>query len=553
MGTSTEASRFATLSEDFLSAFYEAHPHSAAALGLHQYDGRLPDWRPEAIQARLTDLRSFQEELAQICPQQLDEETQSDYELLYRAIGFEQWEWETLRHWRTNPILYGDLLDVSNYIKRDYAPLPERTRALIVHLNGFATVLETARANLEASIPQPFIETALEMGDGMVVFLQESLPESLASLEDAELKAEFEAAQATAVTSVKDFYRWLREEKLPQANETGFAIGAPAFEEMLRWGEMVDLPLSQILAAGEAELARLESQAAETAQQIQPGRSPSEVMQSLTQDHPSMAQLIPATAAMLEELRQFTLDRQLVSIPSEVRCLVDETPPYLRWAFAMMDTPGALEEKATESFYYVTPPEDDWTPEDQEAWLSKFDHYTLRGVSIHEAYPGHYVQLLHHRRVSSTISKVFDSYSFLEGWAHYVEEMMLDEGYGDGEPRLRLAQISEALLRACRHIAAIKMHTQGMTVAEATRLFMEHAYMEELPARKEAERGTFDPGYLNYCLGKLMVKKLRADYEREQGSGFSLQAFHDHLLSHGSPPVPLVRRLILASPGTDIL
>jgi Bacterial protein of unknown function (DUF885) len=261
-------------------------------------------------------------------------------------------------------------------------------------------------------------------------------------------------------------------------------------------------------------------------------------------DHPPADRLLADAEAVLEDLRAFVEGRGLVSIPSPVRCRVEETPPFARWAFAMMDTAGPFE-AAAESFYYITLPDPAWPPEQAEEWLRKFDYATLRDVGIHEVYPGHYVHFLHMRTVPGALRRVLTSYSFVEGWAHYCEEMMLEDGYGAGDPHLRLAQLSEALLRNVRFLVSIKMHTRGLSREGAARMFVEEAHMDALPADREAVRGTFDPGYLNYTLGKLMVTKLREDLKRHEGGAFSLRGFHDQLMTLGAPPVPLARRRLL--------
>ena len=241
-------------------------------------------------------------------------------------------------------------------------------------------------------------------------------------------------------------------------------------------------------------------------------------------------------------IRQSLIDFDVISVPSLDRCQVIETPTYMRYAFAAMDSAGALETLATESFYYVTPVEDDWTAQQQEEWLSNFNYDTLKIISIHEVYPGHFVHHLHNRygRELPLVNRVATSYAFTEGWAHYTEQMMLETRYGEGQPRLLLTQLLEALVRNCRYMCSLWLHTEGMTLDDATRFFMDNAYMAELPARREALRGTFDPGYLNYTLGKLMILKLREDYRREQGIEYSLKNFHDRLLS-SSVGMPMAR------------
>jgi len=261
--------------------------------------------------------------------------------------------------------------------------------------------------------------------------------------------------------------------------------------------------------------------------------------------HATADRLIPATRDMLEEIREFLIEQGVISIPSEVRALVDETPRHMRWAFAMMDTPGPYETTATEAYYYVTPVEPDWSAEEAETWLRTLNHFALTDISIHETYPGHYVHFLHYANAPTEVSRRTDSYAFTEGWAHYAEQMMWEEGFCGGDPRFRLAQLTEALVRNCRFVCAIRMHAHGMSVDEATRFFVENAFYDELPARKEAERGTFDPGYFSYTLGKLQILQLREDCKAAWGSDFTLKGFHDRLLSRGAPPVELMRRVLL--------
>jgi uncharacterized protein (DUF885 family) len=296
---------------------------------------------------------------------------------------------------------------------------------------------------------------------------------------------------------------------------------------------------------------------ADAAREIDPGKPPVEVFKEIQRDHPSAENLISDTARDLESIRQFVVDHHVITIPSRVRDKVAETPQFMRaTSFASMDTPGPFETKATEAYYYVTPVEPDWSPKQKEEWLTAFNYYTTDVVSIHEAYPGHYVQFLClNASPADRLEKIFSSYAFVEGWAHYAEQMMLDEGFGAGPSatpdsklkaaKYRLAQTDEALLRICRFCVSIKMHCQGMTVDDATRFFQDNCYYEQKPAHDEALRGTFDPEYLYYTLGKLEILKLRADYRRQQGARFSLKAFHDELLRHGAPPLRLLREVML--------
>ena len=531
------------LIDEFLRALFDAYPTLAASLGLHEYDGRVPDFREAARADRISTLMRSAAQLAAIPPNSLDPEDQHDHVLLRLAIDDEMFELNSLREFERNPLAFSGALDVSGYIKRNYAPLPHRVSVLTEHLRRFPDVLAQARATLRPQIPRPFLETALEVYAGTIKFHEHDLPDAVRPVGATPAGAAFERANARALEALRSFIQYMTDELRPNVTEE-FAIGEERFQAMLRVGEMVEVPLAHLLDIGREDMARNGARLRETAAKMAPGAPIPEVIRRQSQDHPDAAHLIPEAARVLDELREFVEERGLVSIPSQVQVHVEETPPFARWAFAMMDTAGPFE-TATESFYYVTPPEPEWSPEQTEAWLTKFDFATLRDVGIHEVYPGHYVHFLHVKHVPRRLRQVLTSYSFVEGWAHYCEEMMLEAGYGHDDSRLRIAQLAEALLRDVRFAAAIQMHTRGMTVEAATRLFVEQAFMEPLPAEKEAVRGTFDPGYLNYTLGKLMIQKLREGVRAQQGSQFTLRAFHDDLLSLGAPPVPLARRRFL--------
>jgi uncharacterized protein (DUF885 family) len=500
----------------------------------------------------VSDLKAYRDELAAIPPDAPPALTWLDYQLLRLAIERELFEWETLRNWARNPMGYIEACDVSNYLKRNYAPLPVRLKAITTHLSHVPDLLAQARTNLELPMPRTFAQTGLEMTQGMIKFLRDELPAQLTSVEDGNLMTRFSAVQDKALAAFESFAAWLRDKVLPNANEQ-YAIGADAYREMLRVGEAVEMPLDKLLAVAEADLARNKAEFEQVVGRISPGKSPAEAMREIARNHPSAGTLIPETQKMMETLRAFLLERDLVSIPADLRPAIAETPPFLRWATAMMDTPGPFEKVATDSFYYITPPEKDWTEAQVEEWLTEFNYGALEVTSLHEGWPGHYLHWLHFRNSPTDVVKALDAYSSWEGWAHYVEQMMLEEGYREGDPYLHLGQLCGALPRDVRFICSMGLHTQGMSVEEATRRFVNDAYMAELPSRKEAERGTFDPGYLLYTLGKLMVLKLREDWRREQGSAFSLKRFHDTFLSFGAAPIPLVRKMMLLHDDGQLL
>ena len=397
------------------------------------------------------------------------------------------------------------------------------------------------------------MDMSSESYSGMARFYRVDLADATKGIKDSEIITGFDNARMKAATELDKFANRLKARGA--SGPEGFAIGPDLYSGMLATGEGLDVPLSRIAAIGQENLIDNLTQLKDVAQRLYPGRSVPDIVHEIGRKHPKAHDVIPETRKMLEEIRQFLIDFDVLSIPSEDRCQVMETPTYMRYAFAAMDSAGALESNATESYYYVTPVEDGWNIRQKEEWLSNFNYDTLKIISIHEVYPGHFVHHLHNRYGVELplVNRVATAYSFTEGWAHYTEQMMLESKYGDGQPRLLLTQLLEALVRNCRYMCSLRMHTESMDLDEATKFFMENAYLAELPARREALRGTFDPGYLNYTLGKLMILKLKSDYQKENGSAYTLKEFHDRLLSFGGPALPLLRPALLKNPGNDAL
>ena len=542
---------FEDAAEQILQALWEQYPSTASGMGLHQYDGRLPDLSRRALAGRAREIERGIEDLERIDITALSATNYYDHHILTAALRKELLELTELRWHETNPMELLWHIELSGYIQRDYAPLPRRVEALTRALIAVPAYLASLRGVLSGRLAAPVLEAAIEAYAGVATFYDNDLVAAVSDLADRELLAQFNAARAEASAAVNAFVDHLKA-LMPYA-DAGFAIGSRNFAALLKYGEAVDMPLERLLDVGEADLRRNLARFAEVAAAIDQRKSPREVMAEIAADHPADHALISETRDMLEDIRQFLIDNEIVSIPSEERCMTVATPSFMRWAFAALDFPGPYERNATETYYYVTPVEEHWSDAEKEEWLTSFNYATLRAVSVHEAYPGHYVHYLHTRNAESMLSRVFGAYSFWEGWAHYAEQMMIEQGYGGGDPRNALGQLMEALLRNCRYICAIRMHTQGMTLDEATRFFMDNAFMEALPARKEAQRGAFDPMYLNYTLGKLMILKLRDDYRRAQGSAYTLKRFHDAFLSFGAPPIPLAREMMLGSASGDPL
>jgi len=549
---------FAKVADEYLTGFLAWRPQTGTTLGLHQYDGKVTDFRQASLNAELARLKTFERRLGALATTDLSPEASYDYRILRGAIKREILGFEQMQIYSRNPMTYAGVLDVSIYIKRNFAPLEERVRWISAILNQAPNIFAAARANLADSLPRPQIETAIDQAKGAADFLSKDLVAALKDVKNETLMAEFDAANQRAIDELHGYVAYLKEQKLPKANES-YALGRGNYIKLIEYGEMISLSPEQVLEIGLRELRRKQQVFAEAAKQIDPDKKPIEVFQAIQKDHPAEQSLIADTARDMEMIRQFVIEHKIVTLPSPVRATVAETPQFLRaTSFASMDTPGPFETKATEAYYYVTPVEPDWPPQQKEEWLTAFNYYTTDIVSVHEAYPGHYIQFLCLKASPATkIEKIFGSYAFIEGWAHYAEQMMVDEGFGaTGSPiptlkaaKYRLAQTDEALLRICRLCVSIKMHCQGMTVDEATKFFQDNCYYEPKPARQEAVRGTFDPEYLYYTVGKLEIFKLREDYRKQEGANFSLQKFHDEMLRHGAPPIRLLREVMLKDPS----
>lgn len=548
---------FNRLADGYLDGYLAWRPQSGTALGFHQYDGKITDFSQRSIDTELARLRSFDSQLAVLDTTKLSAQASRDYRLLLAAVRRELFSFEDMQIYSRNPMTYAGALDVNIYIKRDFAPLEARVRSITAVLQHAPDVFAAARANLEPALARPLIETAVEQANGAADFLSKDLVAALKVVKDQRLMAEFNAANEKAITELRNFATWLKEQKLPTANDN-FALGRQKYIKLLASGEMLTISPEQLLEIGMRELRRNQQIFAEAARIISPDKTAVAVYQSIQKEHPTEQSLIPDAAKNLEMIREFIIDHHVITIPSPIRARVAETPQYMRaTSFASMDTPGPFETKATEAYYYVTPTEPDWTPQQKEEWLTAFNYYDTDVTSIHEAYPGHYVQFLClNASPANKLEKILGSYAFIEGWAHYTEQMMLDEGFGaDGSladasarvraAKYRVAQVDEALLRLCRLCVSLQMHCQGMTVDQGTKFFQDNCYYEPKPARQEAVRGTFDPEYLYYTVGKLEILKLREDYRKQEGTRFSLQKFHDEMLRHGAPPLRLLREAML--------
>jgi uncharacterized protein (DUF885 family) len=549
---------FNKLAEEFISGYLAARPLEAVALGFHEYDGKLADCSRSALDAEIARLKSFDEKFQKLDAAKLSPQASIDLRILRAAVKNQLFHNVDMAEFERDPMAYINVLDVNVYLKRNFAPLEDRVRSIIAVENQVPNLIAAAKTNLRATLPRPYVELALDITKGSTEFLQNNLVQALTDLKNEQLRAAIDESNKKAIAALQDYSVWLDKEKMPKS-VPDFALGREKYQHMLTGTELVDLPPEKVLEIGLKELKRQQDAFAAAAKIIDPAKTPAEVFKEIQKDHPTAENLISDVAKDLEAIRGYLIDRHIITLPSEVRAKVEETPQYQRaTSFASMDTPGAFEKNATEAYYYVTPTEKEWSDKQKEEWLTSFNYYTSDVVSIHEAYPGHYVQFLHlNASPASKTEKIFGSYAYVEGWAHYSEQMVLDDGFGScncanptSEQKIRaakyrMAQADEALLRVCRLCVSIRMHTQKMSVDDATKFFQKNCYYEEKPARSEAMRGTFDPGYLNYTLGKLQILKLREDYKKQEGGNFSLQKFNDEMTNHGMPPIRLLREIML--------
>jgi uncharacterized protein (DUF885 family) len=542
------APSFSQFVDQYLRGYYLFFPSEGTAAGFHEYDTKLEDFSLPRMQGRSAELRRQLSVLENLRKGKLSPEDEIDAEILDGKIRAELLDIDGIRWWRRNGIPYvsapGQAVDL--IMKRSFAPPEDRLRALTARMEGIEGLLASMRNNVTEP-PRELTELASRICTGSIGFFRDSVAKwaKEAAGNNANLLANFEAVNRGAVAAFEVTANFLKVDQMPLATGS-YAIGPDAFLKKLKYEEMIDLPLDRLLAIGEAQLDKDYKDFVATARRIRRGASPADVMRSLSDQHPNETQLLDFTKATLENIRQFVVSKKIVGIPSEVRPTVLETPPYARsGTFASMDTPGAFENVAKEAFYYVTPPEQEWTRAHKEEHLRLFNKPVLDIITIHEVFPGHYTQFLYAKQFPSKTRKALSTNSNAEGWAHYAEQMMIEEGFGGGDPKVRLAQLSEALLRDCRYIAGIRLHTKNETVEQAARLFIEKGFQEPANANEEARRGAYDPTYLYYTAGKLQIYKLREDYKWAQGANYSLAKFHEDFIKQGSIPIKLIRRILL--------
>jgi uncharacterized protein (DUF885 family) len=550
-------SQFAKLADRYFDEYYfPFNPSTGTSDGFHQYDTHLEDYSRSGIERQVTVLKSFEQQVAQTDPAKLSPGQGTDRQLVLGDIRSRLLTLENIRPWEKNPDFYSSGITQSIFaiMERSFAPADQRLKSAIAREKLIPAVFEAARQNLK-NPPPVYVDVALEQLPGMVRFFQNDVPAAFKDVKDPALMTDFRAANQKVIDSLGQYQGFIEKELKPKAHGD-FRLGAENYRKKLLYDEDTDIPLERLLEIGMANLRQNQQSFSDVARQIDPSKTPRQILEEAEKDHPAPAALLQTFRDTLGGLRSYVEQHHIVRVPSQVFPIVEETPPFMRaLTFASMDTPGPFESVAKEAYFNVTLPEASWAPKQVEEHMEEFNRGTVISTAVHEVYPGHYVQFLWLFSAPTKVRKLLGCSSNAEGWAHYSEQMMLDEGFGRTPGtdlahdskflRLRLGQLQDALLRNARYIVGIQMHTGTMSIDQGVEFFEKEGYQTHANALVETRRGTSDPTYLYYTLGKLEILKLREDYKRKIGPKFSLEDFHNKFLQQGFPPVKLIRRAML--------
>ena len=551
------AQTFHAVSEQYFhDVYFKFQPTTGTSAGLHEYDTQLEDYSVASLERQTNALKLYEKKLEAIDPSSLDEEPAADYKILLNNIRLGILENEVIRFWEKNPDNYssGVTGSIFTLMERPYAPVNVRLRAAIAREKQIPQVFVEAKKNLK-NPPKIYTEIALEQIDGDVSFFENDVPDAFKDATDPKAKAEFAKTNAAVVAALKEYGAWMKSDLLARSNGD-FKFGADAFAKALSYQEMVDIPLDHLLQIGMDDLHKNQAHFAEVAKEIDPTKTPQEELAELAGMHPAPADLLKAFHDRFDSEIAFIRSHHIITIPSDVQPTLEETPPFERATTqASMDSPGPFETGTTKAYFNVTLPDPKWDAAKTNEYMAAFNTGTIVSTSVHEAYPGHYVQFLWQNQFPSKIRKLIEPATNVEGWAHYCEQMMLDEGYGKAvakdereEKLIRLGQLQDALMRDARFVVAIRMHTGvggAMSIEQAEEFFVKEGYQARPIAEVETKRGTSDALYLYYTLGKLEIMKLREDVKKKQGAAFSLQQFHDELMRQGMAPIKVIRKAML--------
>jgi len=539
--------------DDLLGYLHETHPTHATLDGVHTHDDLLEDMSRHAIDSEVHALTGYLRRLDEISQETLTDIERLEHRMLRANLQSRIFELEDVRTWERNPQYYSDILasSLAGQALFSHAPAAERARRVLSKLRQTPRLLQAARDNIKDP-PGIFVKVGVETMRGALKFIEEDLPRAFRDVDDLHLLGDLADAQTEATHAVASYIEFLENEVAPRARAS-FRLGRERFEQKLRLDEGLAVPVDRLLAIATREL-HATQEAFKSLGGRMDGGDALEAWARTKAEHPKPGELVDVGREQLDELATFVQRQSIITLPGGEDITVAPTPEFYRWSFASMWTPGPFETKPTRAYYYLTDVDPSWTPERQDEHLRDYNYPTLWSISIHEVYPGHFLHYQHLRRVESKTRKsiMFSPASFVEGWAHYCEQMMIEAGFGRREYSIQLGQLAESLIRLARFLVCIKLHAEDMSVEQGVRLFREEAFMEEASARREAERGTFDPTYLVYSVGKLALLKLRQDVKQQQGKSFSLRSFHDTLLSQGTAPFWLHRQLMLGDDGDVI-
>jgi uncharacterized protein (DUF885 family) len=541
--------------DNYLAYLNEVFPTQASLDGFHLHDDLLEDLSRAGIDGHVRALAGFSRRLQQIEPAHLSPTEKIEHPIVGANIEARIFEFETTRPWDRNPQIYADVIGTSlaSQALFNYAPEPERARRVVSKLRQVPRLVQAARENIK-ECPGIFVKIGLETWRGTLKFIESDLPRAFKSLDDLHILGDLADTSTEAAAAIKSYIEYLETDLAPRA-KSSFRLGRDNFEQKLRHEEGITLSAERLLAIALRELHEVQEEFRSVAGRLN-GGDPLAAWREAKEQHPEPGKLVAAGQEQVQELAEFIQRQGIVTFPQGEPVVVAPSPEFYRWAFASMWTPGPFESKPSRAYYYLTDVERGWTPERQKEHMRDFNFPTLWNISIHEVYPGHYLHYQRLRQVESKVRKstFFAPSSFVEGWAHYCEHMMIEAGFRRGDATIKLGQLAEALVRLARFVVAIRLHCEDLSVEQGMRFFRDEAFLEEATARREAERGTFDPTYLVYSVGKLMMLKLRRDYKEQQGSKFSLRGFHDAVLSQGSAPFWAHRRLLLdETSDTDVL
>jgi len=524
---------------EFLESYFAAHPDFAVGAGRHEFDGKLPDWSAAGIAAEIKRLHATKDRAQAFTAATLNERQRFERDYLVSVIDGDLFWLETAEWPFRNPYFYAGGIDPDVYVSREYAPLDQRLRAYTAYAKAVPAALAQMRKNLRTPLPKSYVKIGHTSFGGLVAFYEKDVPAIFASVKDEQLQRDFQSANAGAIAAMKELDSWFTSLEATATDD--FALGAEKFSAMIKATEGVDFPLDKLEEVGRRDLDRNLAALKEACAVYAAGKTLNECVAKAQANKP-VGGAVEVARQQLKDLKSFISDHKIVSIPGTEEARVAEAPAYRRWNFAYINIPGPYE-KNLPSTYYLSPPDASWTQAEKDAYTP--GQANLLFTSVHEVWPGHFLQFLHANRSPEKFGRVFVGYAFAEGWAHYSEEMMFDAGLGNSAPETHIGQLLAALLRNVRFLSAIGMHTGKMSLADSERMFQEQGYQDAGTARQQAARGTFDPAYLNYTMGKLLIRKLREDWTASRGGKQAWQSFHDEFLKYGGPPVPLVRKAML--------